>query len=434
MDHRTELGRRHSAGAEPLAHAARPPGRGRRASPARCWRCCCRPRASSRSASARPADHRVPHHLGRRVRRPAALRPRLAAAAPRHRRAGGDVPRGARSDARGRDHQRRRSDDRRRLRGALARGWSRSSSSRRSSSAARSTTAARSSAPSVQRHAGDARRHRRGRGAASSRSAPRTCGTACRRCSSSRAARRRRARTASTSRRATPRCRAARIRRSARKLVGFTVERRRRDDAHRAERAVRPRAARRRPRKPGAFEGMLFHLEKPTEYYVESNGVRSPTFTLAVVDLPTVKQLDLEYRFPAYTGLAPRKAEGGDVAAIRGTDVVAARHADDDDAGRADSAERRRRAAADAAGRRNADRQLHDQGPGLLPHRAHRSARREGRRVAAVHDRRHRRSGAVGPLHQAGPRHAGEPGRGAVPRSARRRRLRRASRCSCSTR
>src|SRR3954449_7581938 len=73
---------------------------------------------------------------------------------------------------------------------------------------------------------------------------------------------------------------------------------------------------------PGAFEGMLFHLEKPTEYYVESNGVRSGKFMLTVVDLPTVSELDLEYRSPAYTGLAPRKADGGDVAAIRGTDVV----------------------------------------------------------------------------------------------------------------
>src|SRR5437899_183135 len=35
----------------------------------------------------------------------------------------------------------------------------------------------------------------------------------------------------------------------------------------------------------GTFEGMLFHLEKPTEYYVESNGVRSAKFTLSVVDL-----------------------------------------------------------------------------------------------------------------------------------------------------
>ncbi|PYR22114.1 MAG: hypothetical protein DMF98_20890 [Acidobacteria bacterium] len=73
---------------------------------------------------------------------------------------------------------------------------------------------------------------------------------------------------------------------------------------------------------PGTFEGMLFHLEKATDYYVESNGVRSPMFTLSVVDLPTVSKLDLEYHFPAYTGLAPRKVEdGGDVAAIRGTDV-----------------------------------------------------------------------------------------------------------------
>jgi hypothetical protein len=72
----------------------------------------------------------------------------------------------------------------------------------------------------------------------------------------------------------------------------------------------------------GAFEGMLFHLEKPTEYYVESNGVRSAKFTLSVVDLPTVQQMEMEYRFPAYTGLAPRKADGGDVAAIRGTEVV----------------------------------------------------------------------------------------------------------------
>jgi hypothetical protein len=73
---------------------------------------------------------------------------------------------------------------------------------------------------------------------------------------------------------------------------------------------------------PGQFEGMLFHLDKQTDYYVESNGVRSAMFTLSVVDLPTVAQLDLEYHFPAYTGLAPRTVEdGGDVAAIRGTEV-----------------------------------------------------------------------------------------------------------------
>src|SRR5258707_1027782 len=77
--------------------------------------------------------------------------------------------------------------------------------------------------------------------------------------------------------------------------------------------------------KDGAFEGVLFHLEKPTDYFVESNGVRSPAsglYSLAVVDLPTVSQLEAEYHFPAYTGLAPRKEQGGDLAAIRGTEAV----------------------------------------------------------------------------------------------------------------
>ena len=46
------------------------------------------------------------------------------------------------------------------------------------------------------------------------------------------------------------------------------------------------------------------------------------TFTLDVLDLPTVAKLVVEYRFPAYTGLASRTVEpGGDVAAIKGTQV-----------------------------------------------------------------------------------------------------------------
>ena len=73
---------------------------------------------------------------------------------------------------------------------------------------------------------------------------------------------------------------------------------------------------------PASFEGVLFHVEKSADYYVESNGVRSPTFKMDVVDLPTVDKLAMEYRFPAYTGLEPRTVEpGGDVAAIKGTDV-----------------------------------------------------------------------------------------------------------------
>ena len=72
----------------------------------------------------------------------------------------------------------------------------------------------------------------------------------------------------------------------------------------------------------GKFEALLFDLTAPTDYFVQAAGVRSPVFALKVVDLPYVERLDLEYRFPAYTGLEPRTIEnGGDVVVLRGTEV-----------------------------------------------------------------------------------------------------------------
>jgi hypothetical protein len=70
------------------------------------------------------------------------------------------------------------------------------------------------------------------------------------------------------------------------------------------------------------FEVLLLGVPEPTEYFVESNGVRSLTFTIDVADLPYVDQMDLTYYFPSYTGLPPRTVEGGgDVAALTGTVV-----------------------------------------------------------------------------------------------------------------
>jgi hypothetical protein len=72
----------------------------------------------------------------------------------------------------------------------------------------------------------------------------------------------------------------------------------------------------------GRYAFMMFDLESSTEYFVEANGVRSELFRIAVSDLPYVRQIDLEYVFPEYTGLSPQKVEdGGDVAALRGTKV-----------------------------------------------------------------------------------------------------------------
>jgi hypothetical protein len=70
----------------------------------------------------------------------------------------------------------------------------------------------------------------------------------------------------------------------------------------------------------GGFEVLLLGVNERTEYFVESTGVRSPTYTVDVADLPYVDRLDLTYYFPSYTGLPPRVVEdGGDVVALPGT-------------------------------------------------------------------------------------------------------------------
>jgi len=72
----------------------------------------------------------------------------------------------------------------------------------------------------------------------------------------------------------------------------------------------------------GVFEGIVFGVKTATEYFVDADGVRSPTYTLKVVDVPYVDKLGLEYKFPAYTGLEPEKIEdGGDIAVLHGTEV-----------------------------------------------------------------------------------------------------------------
>jgi hypothetical protein len=75
------------------------------------------------------------------------------------------------------------------------------------------------------------------------------------------------------------------------------------------------------PGQPG-HRYMVLDVSERTEYFVEANGVRSDLFRLDVVDVPYVARIDLEYRFPEYTGLAPQPVEdAGDVAALRGTRV-----------------------------------------------------------------------------------------------------------------
>ncbi len=72
----------------------------------------------------------------------------------------------------------------------------------------------------------------------------------------------------------------------------------------------------------GEYLFFLFNLEDEAEYFVEASGVRSSLYRIEVAELPYVQQLTLEYHFPAYTGLSPLLQEdGGDIAALRGTEV-----------------------------------------------------------------------------------------------------------------
>jgi hypothetical protein len=72
----------------------------------------------------------------------------------------------------------------------------------------------------------------------------------------------------------------------------------------------------------GRYEGILFDVGSSLEYFVEADNVRSAVYRLTVVDVPYVQRLELEYHFPAYTGLEPQKIEdGGDIAVLKGTEV-----------------------------------------------------------------------------------------------------------------
>ena len=104
------------------------------------------------------------------------------------------------------------------------------------------------------------------------------------------------------------------------KLLGFQADQAVADDPQVADGGVRARAA--DPRRDDTYEGTLFDVAAPIDYFVEAVGVRSPVYTLKVADMPYVQKLELEYHFPAYTGLQPRKIEdGGDIAVLRGTEI-----------------------------------------------------------------------------------------------------------------
>src|SRR5262247_2533189 len=70
------------------------------------------------------------------------------------------------------------------------------------------------------------------------------------------------------------------------------------------------------------FQFFIFNIQDDTEYWVESNDVKSEVFKLTVADLPYVKRIDQTQNFPAFTGLAPKTIEDApNVSVLAGTTV-----------------------------------------------------------------------------------------------------------------
>jgi hypothetical protein len=68
------------------------------------------------------------------------------------------------------------------------------------------------------------------------------------------------------------------------------------------------------------FQFLFAGLPEGVEYYVEAGPLQSKHFNLKVVDLASVKQIRVTYKFPSWTGLKNQVEEhGGDLRAVEGT-------------------------------------------------------------------------------------------------------------------
>ena len=81
-----------------------------------------------------------------------------------------------------------------------------------------------------------------------------------------------------------------------------------------------------------AADGFEFHFEsvdRTFQYTVSAGAVTSRTYTVTALFPPRVQRIDLEYRYPAFSGLSPRtETDGGDIHAPAGTRVRLAIHTD----------------------------------------------------------------------------------------------------------
>ncbi|MEX1129347.1 MAG: DUF4175 family protein, partial [Vicinamibacterales bacterium] len=77
------------------------------------------------------------------------------------------------------------------------------------------------------------------------------------------------------------------------------------------------------------FEFRFESVDRTFDYAVSAGAVASPTYTVTALFPPQVQRIDIQYQYPAFSGLSPRTEEdGGDIYAPAGTRVRLAIHTD----------------------------------------------------------------------------------------------------------
>jgi hypothetical protein len=71
------------------------------------------------------------------------------------------------------------------------------------------------------------------------------------------------------------------------------------------------------------YQFVFAGLPENVEYYVDAGPLVSPHYKVRVADLPSVKEIHVTYRYPAWTGVKPATEErSGDLRAIEGTNAL----------------------------------------------------------------------------------------------------------------
>ncbi|MBT5485307.1 MAG: hypothetical protein HOK55_11315 [Gammaproteobacteria bacterium] len=72
---------------------------------------------------------------------------------------------------------------------------------------------------------------------------------------------------------------------------------------------------------PAGFEFTFFSLQENMNYFITTTGIRSPEYTIQVVEVPGIESLELTYNYPEWTERDPETFELGDIRTLPDTRI-----------------------------------------------------------------------------------------------------------------